>query len=114
MSRSALLPALFVLLWCTGYLVVRIAMPDAGPVRFLAFRFGDALHAHHCRHGPHRDRRRTGGRSRRARTGRSAAVLRRGPIARFGDRTARVGIGRGMSLTEPLPLHSIKGPTTVD
>ena len=40
MSRSALLPALFVLLWCTGYLVVRITMPDAGPVRFLAYRFG--------------------------------------------------------------------------
>ena len=42
MSRSALLPALFVLLWCTGYLVVRIAMPDAGPVRFLSLRFGFA------------------------------------------------------------------------
>ena len=40
--RSALLPAVFVLLWCTGYLVVRIAMPDAGPVRFLALRFGIA------------------------------------------------------------------------
>ena len=39
MIRSALLPALFVLLWCTGYLVVRIALPDAGPVRFLAIRF---------------------------------------------------------------------------
>ena len=42
MSRSALLPSLFVLLWCTGYLVVRIAMPDAGPVRFLSLRFGFA------------------------------------------------------------------------
>ena len=42
MSRSALLPALFVLLWCTGYLVVPIAMNDAGPVRFLALRFGAA------------------------------------------------------------------------
>ena len=42
MSRAALLPALFVLLWCTGYLVVRIAMPDAGPVRFLALRFAVA------------------------------------------------------------------------
>ena len=41
-SRSALLPAVFVLLWCTGYLVVRIAMPDAGPVRFLGLRFGSA------------------------------------------------------------------------
>ena len=42
MSRQALLPGLFVILWCTGYLVVRLAMPDAGPVRFLAFRFGAA------------------------------------------------------------------------
>lgn len=41
-SRSALLPAVFVLLWCTGYLVVPIAMADAGPVRFLALRFGSA------------------------------------------------------------------------
>ena len=42
MSRRALLPGLFVILWCTGYLVVRLAMPDAGPVRFLAWRFGVA------------------------------------------------------------------------
>ena len=42
MGRMTLLPALFVLLWCTGYLVVRLAMPDAGPVRFLALRFGSA------------------------------------------------------------------------
>ena len=42
MIRSAPLPALFVLLWCTGYLVVPIAMADAGPVRFLALRFGSA------------------------------------------------------------------------
>ena len=41
-NRSALLPAVFVLLWCTGYLVVRIAMPDAGPIRFLGLRFGSA------------------------------------------------------------------------
>ena len=41
-SRSALLPAVFVILWCTGYLVVPIAMADAGPVRFLALRFGSA------------------------------------------------------------------------
>ena len=41
-SRSALLPAVFVILWCTGYLVVPIAMTDAGPVRFLALRFGSA------------------------------------------------------------------------
>ena len=42
MARSALLPTMFVLLWCTGYLVVPIAMADAGPVRFLALRFGSA------------------------------------------------------------------------
>ena len=42
MNRSALLPTLFVLLWCTGYLVVPIAMSDAGPVRFLALRFATA------------------------------------------------------------------------
>ena len=42
MSRTALLPALFVFLWSTGYLVVRVAIPDAGPVRFLALRFGVA------------------------------------------------------------------------
>ena len=42
MFRSAPLPALFVLLWCTGYLVVPIAVADAGPVRFLALRFGSA------------------------------------------------------------------------
>ena len=39
MRHWPLLPALFVLLWCTGYLVVPIAMSDAGPVRFLALRF---------------------------------------------------------------------------
>ena len=39
-EKSGLVPGLFVFLWCTGYLVVRIAMPDAGPVRFLAYRFG--------------------------------------------------------------------------
>ena len=42
MTRPALLPTMFVLLWCTGYLVVPIAMADAGPVRFLAVRFGSA------------------------------------------------------------------------
>ena len=42
MRHRPLLPALFVLLWCTGYLVVGIAMPDAGPVRFLTLRFGSA------------------------------------------------------------------------
>ena len=40
MGRRVLLPGLFVVIWCTGYLVVRFAMPDAGPVRFLAYRFG--------------------------------------------------------------------------
>ena len=39
-AHRVLLPGLFVLLWCTGYLVVQLAMPDAGPVRFLAWRFG--------------------------------------------------------------------------
>ena len=42
MNRPALLPAAFVFLWCSGYLVVRIALPDAGPVRFLGLRFGSA------------------------------------------------------------------------
>ena len=42
MTRSTLLPTMFVLLWCTGYLVVPIAMADAGPMRFLALRFGSA------------------------------------------------------------------------
>ena len=42
MNRSALLPTLFVLLWCTGYLVVPIANLDAGPLRFLALRFATA------------------------------------------------------------------------
>ena len=41
-NRSAVLPTLFVLLWCTGYLVVPVAIADAGPVRFLALRFGSA------------------------------------------------------------------------
>ncbi len=41
-NRLVLLPALFVPLWCTRYLMVRIEMPDAVPVRFLALRFGSA------------------------------------------------------------------------
>ena len=42
MTNRVLLPGLFVVLWSTGYVVVRLAMPDAGPVRFLAWRFGVA------------------------------------------------------------------------
>ena len=42
MTNRALLPGLFVVLWSTGYVVVRLTMPDAGPVRFLAWRFGAA------------------------------------------------------------------------
>ena len=42
MANRVLLPGLFVVLWSTGYVVVRLTMPDAGPVRFLAWRFGVA------------------------------------------------------------------------
>ena len=42
MIPRALVPGLFVILWSTGYVVVRLTMPDAGPVRFLAWRFGAA------------------------------------------------------------------------
>ena len=42
MTNRVLIPALFVILWSTGYVVVRIAMADAGPVRFLFWRFGVA------------------------------------------------------------------------
>ena len=42
MTNRVLLPGLFVILWSTGYVVVRLTMPDAGPVRFLAWRFGVA------------------------------------------------------------------------
>ena len=42
MIHRALVPGLFVILWSTGYVVVRLTMPDAGPVRFLAWRFGVA------------------------------------------------------------------------
>ena len=40
MMNRVLVPTLFVLFWSSGYVVVRLAMPDAGPVRFLAWRFG--------------------------------------------------------------------------
>ena len=40
MTNRVLIPALFVILWSSGYVVVRLTMPDAGPVRFLAWRFG--------------------------------------------------------------------------
>ncbi len=42
MIHRVLVPGLFVILWSTGYVVVRLTMPDAGPVRFLAWRFGAA------------------------------------------------------------------------
>ena len=42
MTHRVLVPGLFVILWSTGYVVVRLTMPDAGPVRFLAWRFGVA------------------------------------------------------------------------
>ena len=42
MIHRILVPGLFVVLWSTGYVVVRLTMPDAGPVRFLAWRFGAA------------------------------------------------------------------------
>ena len=42
MTNRVLIPGLFVVLWSTGYVVVLIAMADAGPVRFLAWRFGVA------------------------------------------------------------------------
>ena len=40
MTNRVLIPALFVVLWSSGYVVVRLTMPDAGPVRFLTWRFG--------------------------------------------------------------------------
>ena len=42
MTNRVLLPGLFVVMWSTGYVVVRLTMPDAGPVRFLVWRFGVA------------------------------------------------------------------------
>ena len=42
MIHPSVVPGLFVVLWSTGYVVVRLTMPDAGPVRFLAWRFGVA------------------------------------------------------------------------
>lgn len=34
------MPALFVAIWCTGFVVARLAMPHAPPITFLALRFG--------------------------------------------------------------------------
>lgn len=34
------IPALFVAIWCTGFVVARLAMPHAPPITFLALRFG--------------------------------------------------------------------------
>ena len=42
MTYRVLVPGLFVILWSSGYVVVRLTMPDAGPVRFLAWRFAVA------------------------------------------------------------------------
>lgn len=42
-SESALIrsmPWVFVLIWSTGFIVARYAMPHAPPMKFLAFRFG--------------------------------------------------------------------------
>ena len=36
---AALLPALFVAIWCTGFVVARLGMPHAPPITFLALRF---------------------------------------------------------------------------
>lgn len=37
---SVAIPALFVLLWSTGFIGARLGLPDAGPMTFLALRFG--------------------------------------------------------------------------
>lgn len=34
------MPALFVAIWCTGFVVARLGMPHAPPITFLALRFG--------------------------------------------------------------------------
>ncbi|MCB1832136.1 MAG: EamA family transporter, partial [Geminicoccaceae bacterium] len=34
------IPALFVLLWSTGFIGARLGLPDTGPMTFLALRFG--------------------------------------------------------------------------
>lgn len=36
----ALMPALFVAIWCTGFVAARLGMPHAPPITFLAIRFG--------------------------------------------------------------------------
>ena len=36
---AAAMPAVFVLIWSTGFVVARFGMPDAPPMRFLAWRF---------------------------------------------------------------------------
>ncbi|MGS0753953.1 EamA family transporter [Roseateles sp. GG27B] len=33
------MPALFVAIWCTGFVVARLGMPHAPPITFLAIRF---------------------------------------------------------------------------
>lgn len=36
---AALLPALFVAIWCTGFVAARLGMPHAPPITFLTYRF---------------------------------------------------------------------------
>lgn len=38
-ARSAAMPALFVLIWSTGFIVARYGMPHAPPLHFLAWRY---------------------------------------------------------------------------
>src|SRR3954463_15509805 len=39
----AAMPAVFVLIWSTGFIVARYGMPYAPPMKFLALRFGLAV-----------------------------------------------------------------------
>jgi hypothetical protein len=41
--RRSGLPTLFVMLWSTGFIDARASLPNAGPLIFLALRFGIAL-----------------------------------------------------------------------
>jgi hypothetical protein len=38
-ALDAAMPAVFVLIWSTGFVVARLGMPHAPPMRFLAWRF---------------------------------------------------------------------------
>src|SRR5215217_1509799 len=82
-------PALFVVLWSTGFIGARLGLPHAGPLTFLALRFGLAagllaLVASAGHDGPLR-----GGRAARARglsRGRLRRHLARGRGRRLGAR----------------------------